>query len=233
MPHRDATTAAPEPLAVHGLTRMGYEEALALQVSLREVCIEGGGEALLLVEHPPTITLGRKGSRDDIVAPLGELRRRGVRVFEAGRGGRATYHGPGQLVAYPILDLRRRGRSLHRYLRELEAWLVRLCRRFGVAAHAGSPQTGVWVGERKIASIGVAARRWVSYHGVALNVTTDPSAFELIVPCGLRGVRMTSLAAELGEAPPMDAVAQAAAALFAEQFGPCVAPPAQTEAGAR
>jgi lipoate-protein ligase B len=137
---------------------------------------------------------------------------------ETNRGGEVTLHAPGQLVAYPIISLTERGRSLHRYLRDLEAWLVDLCRSYGVAAHADSPQTGVWVEGRKIASIGIAARRWVTYHGVALNVSTDLSLFGLIVPCGLRDVVMTSLERELGGAPSLTEVAARAAEMFAARF---------------
>ena len=136
-----------------------------------------------------------------------------------------TCHGPGQLVAYPIISLRARP-DLHRYLRDLEAWLVDVCRGYGVDAHADSPHTGVWVhgrspaaGDRKIASIGIAVRRWVTYHGVALNVCTDLGLFDLIVACGLAGVEMTSMEKELGTAPPLSEVAERAAARFAEHFG--------------
>ena len=157
------------------------------------------------------ITVGRSGSARDVLADGERLERLGVSVEETNRGGEVTFHGPGQLVAYPIIDLTPRGRDLHRYLRDLEAWLVRVCRSYGVPAHAQSPHTGVWVEDRKIASIGIAVRRWVSTHGVALNVDVDLGWFDLIVPCGMPGVRMTSLKQELGEAPPMAEVAGRAA----------------------
>ncbi|MHC5034511.1 MAG: lipoyl(octanoyl) transferase LipB [Planctomycetota bacterium] len=216
----DPMTGQPQ-LHVIGPQRMPYGEALRLQVRLRDACIAAGAErnCLLLVEHPPTITIGRAGNRADLLADEGQLAELGVEVVETNRGGEVTYHGPGQLVAYPILDLRQRGRDLHRYLRNLEAWLVKLCRGYGVPAHAASPHTGVWVEDRKIASIGIAVRRWVSYHGAALNVSTDLSHFDLIVPCGLRGVTVTSLERELGWAPPLEHVAERAAACFAECFG--------------
>ena len=209
------------PLVVIGLRRMGYGEAFDLQVRLRDECIESGGRAnyLMLVEHPPTITVGRTGESADVVARADRLAELGVEVVETNRGGQVTYHGPGQLVAYPIMSLRERGCDLHRYLRDLEAWLVGLCRDCGVEAHADSPHTGVWVEDRKIGSIGIAVRRWVTYHGVALNVSTDLSHFDLIVPCGLSGVAITSMEKELGTAPPLAEVAARAAALFAEHFG--------------
>jgi len=210
------------PLLRIGPERMPFEDAFCVQLSLRDACIAApapGVNYLMLVEHPPTITVGRRGGTEDILVDRGRLAELGVALFETNRGGRATYHGPGQLVVYPIVDLRRRGRDLHRYLRELEGWLVALCRSYGVPAHADSPHTGVWVEDRKIASIGIAVRRWVAYHGVALNVTTELSHFDLIVPCGLQNVRMTSLERELGAAPAFEAVAERAAHMFAERFG--------------
>ncbi len=209
------------PLSVHGPQRVGFDEAYERQLRLWESCAasQDGSGHLMLVEHPPTITVGRSGSVADVLADESHLRELGVALRQTNRGGEVTFHGPGQLIAYPIIDLRRRGRDLRRYLRELEAWLVRLCRSYGVDAHAESPHTGVWVGERKIASIGIAARRWVCYHGVALNVDVDLSWFHLIVPCGLHGVRMTSLREELAEAPPLGEVAERAADMFTEQFG--------------
>jgi lipoate-protein ligase B len=207
-------------LFVSGPRPLDFAEAFALQVQLRDECIacEGRRNYLLLVTHPHTISLGRAGRHRDVLAARERLSQLGVAVLETNRGGEVTYHGPGQLVAYPVVSLVHRGRDLHRYLRDLEAWLVRLCRSYGVAAHADSPHTGVWVGDRKIASIGIAVRRWVSYHGVALNVSTDLSYFGLIVPCGLPGVAMTSLERELGSAPPFEEVAERAATYFAEDL---------------
>ncbi|MFW6189225.1 MAG: lipoyl(octanoyl) transferase LipB [Planctomycetota bacterium] len=212
-------------LTVLGPDRLDFDEAFRRQMRLWRACHESGGERsfLLLTEHPPVITIGRSGDRSDILAGPERLERLGVTVAEANRGGEVTFHGPGQIVAYPIIDLRPRGRDLHRYLRNLEGWLVRLCRSFGVPAHGDSPHTGVWVSgseaaDRKVASIGIAARRWVAYHGVALNVDVDLSWFDLIVPCGMRQVTMTSLERELGGAPPAAEVAGRAADYFAEDF---------------
>ncbi|MCK4283181.1 MAG: lipoyl(octanoyl) transferase LipB [Candidatus Brocadiae bacterium] len=203
-----------------GLRRLDFHEAFRLQERLRDACIASQGRPnyLLLVEHPPTVTVGRKGSRADVLVSDEKLSELGVCLIETNRGGEVTYHGPGQLVVYPIVNLAQRGCDLHRYLRDLERWLVGLCRSYNVAAHAGPPHTGVWVGERKIASIGIAVRRWVSYHGVAFNVATDLSQFDLIVPCGLPGMTVTSLARELGTAPDLEEVAERAAGLFAEEF---------------
>jgi len=207
-------------LLVIGPQHLPYDDALALQHRLRDERVAGAGpDCLLLIEHPPTITLGVRADTADVLAREDSLAARGVCVRRTNRGGEVTFHGPGQLVAYPIVDLRRRGRNLHGYLRRLEAWLVRLCRASGISAHADSPHTGVWVADRKIASIGIAARHWIAYHGVALNVNTDMSYFDLIVPCGLHQVRMTSMEGELGEAPAFNDVARSAAEMFAQDFG--------------
>jgi len=210
----------PGQLTVMPLRRMSYDDALAEQIRLRDAVIAAEDDAnyLMLIEHEPTVTIGIRGDEADLHVNETMLAQRGVVVRRTNRGGQVTFHGPGQLVAYPILDLRPRGRNLHGYLRALEAWLVQVCRSYGLAAHADSPHTGVWIADRKIASIGIAARRWVSYHGIALNVAPDMSFFDLIVPCGMRSVTMTSMEKELGVAPPLAKVAERAATLFAEQF---------------
>jgi lipoyl(octanoyl) transferase len=163
-----------------------------------------------VVEHPHVITLGRtRGALAHLVAP-GE-----VEVVEVERGGDVTYHGPGQIVAYPILLLREEERDLHRFLRNLEEAMIRALARFGLAAGREAGKTGVWVGTaaRKLASIGIACRRWVTFHGLALNVTTDLGYFARIQPCGFDPTVMTSMARELGRDPGFDAVK---AALVAE-----------------
>ena len=216
-------------LNVIGPRLMHYSAALGMQRRLLQECIASGGREnfLMLLEHPPVVTIGRSGSAQDVLAAPETLRRRGVTLVETNRGGRVTFHGPGQLVIYPIVDLKARGRDLHRYLRELEGWLIRLLESYGVAAGVNPPYTGVWVGERKIASIGIAVRRWAAYHGVALNVSTDLSLFDLIVPCGLEGVRMTSMAEVLGSAPRVEEVARRAAVMFAGLFGYALSAPAE------
>lgn len=209
------------PVATIGPISLTFDDALSLQTRLREQC---AGEScdrnfLILVEHPHTITVGVKGTAKEVLAEAPKLQEMGIEVHKTNRGGQVTYHGPGQLVAYPIVNLRERGEDLHRYLRDLEQWLVGLCRSYGVNAHADSPHTGVWVEDRKIASIGIAARQWVSYHGIALNVTTDLSFFDLIVPCGMPEARMTSLEVETGRRIVFEDVASRAAKHFAEHFG--------------
>ena len=201
------------------LGRRAYAPALALQERLLRRVADGTARpALLLVEHdPPVITLGRRaGDRDVLVGP-DELARRGVELHRAARGGAATWHGPGQLVAYPILPLRAWGLGLRAYQRRLEETVLQLLRRLGAAGERVEGRTGVWAVGGKIASIGVAARRWVSYHGVALNVTTDPEAFGLIVPCGEPDGRVTSLR-RLGVTASVDDVKPAFVEAFCHAF---------------
>ena len=207
-------------LYVIGPEVLPYGEALTAQQRLLERCIETErrDNFLMLLEHPPVITVGRSGDVDEVTADAEALCRRGVQVVETNRGGRVTFHGPGQLVMYPVMDLKAVGADLHAYLRDLEGWLIALLDGFGIAAEPRPPHTGVWVGEAKIASIGIAVRRWVAYHGVALNVATDLSFFDLIVPCGLTGVRLTSMAELLGRSMDVAEAASRAAATFAQQF---------------
>ena len=181
---------------------MPYASALALQREAAMARLAGGiaDDLLLLVEHPPVITLGRSAKLGNLLASPDLLAARGVELFEVERGGDVTFHGPGQLVGYPIVDLARHRQDLHWYLRQLEAVMIRSLAAIGIAAARNPGKTGVWVGNRKIASIGVHARQWVTWHGFALNVTTDLSYFDLIVPCGIQDVTMTSVERELLEA---------------------------------
>jgi lipoyl(octanoyl) transferase len=187
-------------LVVHDLGRRPYDEVLELQRRLcqRRMAGELQDDVLLLVEHDPVITLGRGTRAQSLPIPPNQLARRGIPVFEVERGGDVTYHGPGQLVGYPVLDLQRHRPDLHWYLRQLEAVLIGGLGRLGIAAERNSGLTGVWTGGRKIASIGIHVKRWVTFHGFALNVTTDLTPFDLIVPCGIPNVVMTSVAKELG-----------------------------------
>lgn len=181
-------------MKVHDLRRIEYHAALEIQNRHVEDLISGvGGEVLLLLEHEPVYTIGRtkdqSSLRDSLPYP----------AIETNRGGQATYHGPGQLVGYPILDLNRRGRDLHNYLRFLEEFLIRLCADYGVNASRKEGLTGVWVGPKKIASLGVGIKKWVSMHGFALNVLgSSLPAFSHITPCGIAGVEMTCLEKESG-----------------------------------
>jgi lipoate-protein ligase B len=215
------------PLAFVDLGRRRYGETLLLQREMadRRLADRSLDDVLLLVEHEPVVTLGRGTRATSLPASLPELERRGLEVFEVERGGDVTWHGPGQLVGYPILDLTAHRTDLHWYLRQLEGALVATLRQLGIGAGTEPGLTGVWTGGRKIASIGIHVRRWVTLHGFALNVTTDPRAFEPIVPCGIQGVEMTSVARELGgEDDPAtlwvrarDAVVTAMGDVFARQ----------------
>jgi lipoate-protein ligase B len=205
------------PLHVRYLGRVAYETALELQESALAAKIAGDpADDLILLEHPPVYTLGRGASAADLqAAPAG----RDVPVHRVGRGGGATFHGPGQLVSYPIVCLRPSGRDVHRYIRALERVLVGTCAKMGVNAQAAAGQTGVWVGERKIGSIGIGVRRGVAFHGTALNVAGDLSLFAPIVVCRSPGLRVTSVEAELGWAPPIERVAVFYAETFAAALG--------------
>ncbi len=189
-------------LLVQDLGRRPYAEVLELQRELcrQRIAGETDEDLLLLVEHDPVVTLGRGTRAGSLPLSQPELERRGVEVFEVERGGDVTFHGPGQLVGYPVLDLRRHREDLHWYLRRLEAGLIGALGRVGVAAGTNPGLTGVWTRGRKIASIGIHVKQWVTFHGFALNVSTDLTYFDLIVPCGIRDVIMTSVAAELGRA---------------------------------
>jgi lipoate-protein ligase B len=185
------------------------------------------GDRLLLLEHPPVVTLGRAAKPEHLLVPREELARRGVELFQVGRGGDVTWHGPGQLVGYPIVDLAARGGlGVTGFLRLVEAALGEALGELGVAAETRPGWTGVFVAgadpPRKIASIGIGVRRWVTWHGFALNVDCDLAGFAAIVPCGLHGVAMTSVAGELGAAAPPDLAARARAAVgraFAARLG--------------
>lgn len=272
-------------LWVSALGRMSYAEALDIQRAVAGDRIAGviPEDVLLLVEHPPVVTLGRGAKASHLVASPALLAARGVEVFEVERGGDVTFHGPGQLVGYPVIDLKRHRRDLHWYLRQLECSLIDALAQLGVASEQRPGLTGVWVANdrdsgfairgsgtaddgthlsvpaakiatntqgpaanargsgfgsrgsgagdekaqrsgaeqrfRKIASIGVHARDWVTWHGFALNVTTDLSYFDLMVPCGIAGVDMTSVARELGRAPADAEVADAVVEALAARFG--------------
>jgi lipoyl(octanoyl) transferase len=184
---------------------MGYAEALAMQRALVADRQAGAiDDVLLFVEHPPVLTLGVRGDggRGHILASAEQLSAGGIEIFETGRGGDITYHGPGQLVGYPIIDLRPDRQDVHRYVRDLEEVLIRTAGSFGIDAGRVSGLTGVWVGREKLAAIGVRIARWVTSHGFALNVGTNLDHFNLIVPCGISDRGVTSLERLLGR--PVD-----------------------------
>jgi lipoate-protein ligase B len=187
-------------LLVCDLGRRRYGDVLALQRALaaQRLAGERDEDLLLLVEHEPVVTLGRTTAATSLPLSSEELARRGIEVFNVERGGDVTWHGPGQLVGYPILDLRAHREDLHWYLRTLEDVLIDSLEALGIPADRNPGRTGVWTAGRKVASIGVHVKRWVTYHGFALNVTNALEGFELIVPCGLHGVVMTSVQVERG-----------------------------------
>src|SRR5688572_7884791 len=205
---------------------MPYEEALELQRALAGERISGAipEDLLLLVEHPPVVTLGRSAKSQNLVSSPEYLASRGVELFEVERGGDVTFHGPGQLVGYPIIDLKRHKLDLQWYLRQAEEALIRTLAAYSIPAERSVGFTGVWTRGRKIASIGVHARDWVTWHGFALNVTTDLSYFDLIIPCGIDGVTMTSIAREVDHhasqslKPTVETAAEHMAAALGELF---------------
>jgi len=215
-------------VALVNLGRLEYATALALQ---QQVCAlrqqERVDDVLLLVEHPPVLTLGRNAQRRHVVASGELLARRGIRVFETNRGGDVTYHGPGQLVGYPILNLRgfTPPVGIVDYLRKLEEVLIRACADYGVLTQRAAGRAGVWtipggaVPEKKIAALGVHIARGVTTHGFALNVTTDLHDFDLIVPCGIRDRGVTSMEAEADPAPSLEQMAHSVARHFGRVFG--------------
>jgi lipoyl(octanoyl) transferase len=213
-------------LEVRRLGRVPYGEALELQRTLvEERRADHIPDTLLLLEHPHVVTLGVKkgGGRDHIVASPARLAALGVSISEAGRGGDVTYHGPGQIVGYPIVNLKPDRQDVHRYVRDLEEVLIRACADVDVRAGRVPGLTGAWVdhpvrGLEKIAAIGVRIARWITSHGFALNVNADLEYFQLIVPCGIRDHGVTSLQAQLGRKVPLDEVEDRLVEQFAAVF---------------
>ena len=214
--------AAERATEIRWLGRIAYEQALDLQLALRDARLRGEvGDTALLVEHPDVITFGSRGRGVGAHAQPSdaELRARGYAVHQVRRGGEATYHGPGQLVGYPVLDLRRRRLDVAAYLRALEDVLIAVAAEVGVACGRRPGYTGVWVDERrKLASIGVGIRRWVTTHGFALNVSCDLARFDAIVPCGLEGVEMVSLSSVSARAIELADVRERTAAALLRRF---------------
>ena len=186
-------------LSVRDLGLMPYGASWTLQRTLVEAILAGGEETILLVEHPPVLTLGAAFHAENLLLSEDEYRARGVEVVRTDRGGDVTYHGPGQLVAYPLVDLSRRGRDLHRYLRGLEEAVIEVLKSLSIKGERNAANTGVWIGNRKVCAMGIKVRRWVTMHGLALNCDVDLAPYTSIVPCGVRGdYGVTSLSRELG-----------------------------------
>ena len=232
-PARDGPTLHPYPIEARWLGRIDYGEAHALQKRLVEERASGRiVDQLLLLEHPAVLTLGRYSDPAHVLASAAELQARGIEVITVERGGEVTYHGPGQLVAYPIVALPRRGLMVRPFVRALEAALVATCAEQGVAAERRDGHPGCWCDAggpepRKIGAVGLRVERGVTYHGIALNVTVDLADFALIDPCGMPGVPSTSIAAERGEpgAAPTTASVQVAGDAFARAFADALGAP--------
>jgi lipoyl(octanoyl) transferase len=209
------------PLSVLEAGRVPYAEALELQADL--VTRRRRGEitdTLVLLEHPHVITLGSTSDPANVLVDRRERARLGIELYEVGRGGDVTYHGPGQLVAYPILDLKPDRKDLHRYLRDLETVLIGVADEYGIRAERSDAGTGVWTSSGKLAAIGIrVSSGWITSHGVALNVRSDLTYFETIVPCGIRDRGVTSLERELGEAPADAHVGDTLVRHFVRVFG--------------
>jgi lipoyl(octanoyl) transferase len=208
-------------LEVRRLGVVPYTDALALQRSLVEERRAGRvPDLLLLLQHPPVITLGVKGDggRSNVIADPVRLSALGISISETGRGGDVTYHGPGQIVGYPILDLRPDRCDVHRYVRDLEEVMIRVCADYGVLATRIQSLTGAWVGNDKIGAIGVRVSRWITSHGFAFNVKTDLRRFDLIVPCGIANRGVTSLQRAAGRDLPMNEVEDAFVRHFCDRF---------------
>ncbi|MBI1756775.1 MAG: lipoyl(octanoyl) transferase LipB [Fimbriimonas ginsengisoli] len=206
----------------YGLADLGtlaYGPCAELQAEVLEQVASGSPGVLIFVEHPAVLTLGAGFHADNLLFTPADYAKKGIEVVRTDRGGDVTFHGPRQLVVYPIFDVARHGKDLHRWMRDLEQTIILAAAEFGVEARRFSPHTGVWVGERKLAAIGVKIRRWVSMHGVALNCDNDLSPFQLIVPCGIKGYGVTSLSCEVGRTVTMEDAKPTVRRAFEEVFG--------------
>jgi len=218
---------------VYQLGLIAYSEAYHLQRQL--LCQRVNNEiadTLLLLEHPPTITIGKSGQLENVLASQAQLVEAGVSLFFVDRGGDVTYHGPGQLVAYPIIDLRQRGMDIHQYLRDLEEVIIRTLNDFSINASRDSSHAGVWVRDKEIAAIGLRVSKWVSMHGFALNVSTDLEQFSLINPCGFSDRKATSISSLRSQDVSIEAVTEKLLARFSEVFNAQMEPGSDILAGA-
>ena len=201
------------------LGTVDYAEAHRLQKELQAKRISGEiDDTVLLLEHPPVLTMGRSAKEQHVLAAPEVLAARGISVHEVGRGGDVTYHGPGQLVAYPIIDLKPHRRDVRKYMWSLEETMIRTCADFGLSATRVEGLNGAWVGDRKVGAVGVRISRWVTMHGLALNANSDLTHFDLIVPCGIQDKKVTSLSAEIGRTVFATDVIDPLARHFAELY---------------
>ena len=205
--------------ALYRLGQVGYDEAHELQKKLQQARIEGDIEdTVLFVEHRPVITLGRSTKEQHLLGSKRELEERGYEIHVVGRGGDVTYHGPGQLVVYPIIDLKPDRKDVRKYVASLEEAMIRTCADYDLTVGRVGGLNGAWIGDRKIGAVGVRISRWVTMHGFALNVNTDLSRFEVIVPCGIDDKDITSLQNELGREVAIDEVAERTGGHFATLY---------------
>lgn len=201
------------------LGRMQFVPAWEVQNRIADEVIAGGPDTLLFVEHDPVMTLGASFQEENLLLPVDEYSKRGIQVVRTDRGGDVTYHGPRQLVVYPIFDVGRHGRDLHRWMRDLEETVIRTMAHFGLSGGRSGVNTGVWAGGRKVAAIGIKVRKWVSIHGIALNCDNDLQEFDLIVPCGIQTHGVTSLTAEAGRSITREDALPIVKGAFEEVFG--------------
>ncbi|HVT11447.1 MAG TPA: lipoyl(octanoyl) transferase LipB [Fimbriimonadaceae bacterium] len=199
--------------------RVSYRDAYQVQLRVAARVKEGGEDTLLFVEHDPVLTLGANFHEDNLLLPVEDYAAAGVDVVDTDRGGDVTYHGPNQLVIYPIFSLYGRGKDLHKWLRDLEETIIRVCAEFGLEAERFPPYTGVWVNGRKVAAIGIKVSRWVSIHGIALNCDNDLAPFDSIIPCGIHDFGVTSLSNEAGRRITIEEARPVVARAFERAFG--------------
>ena len=205
---------------VYSLGLLDYQQAFKLQDVLLQKRINGDiPDTLLLLEHPPTLTMGKSDDVRNLRVPESHLKAQGIATYSTDRGGSITWHGPGQLVGYPIIDLADRNKDLHRYIRDLEETIIQMLAGFGIRSGRDKINIGVWVGREKIAAIGVRIRKWVTKHGFAVNVNSDLTHFSLINPCGITGRGVTSMARVLGRDVPMADVRTAVIDAMGAVFG--------------
>lgn len=217
---------------VYQLGLMEYEKAYRLQKMLHERRVRGEiPDALILLEHTPTFTIGKSGKVDNVLISHAELKAKGISLFFVERGGDVTYHGPGQIVGYPIIDLRNRNKDIHRFVHDLEEVLIRTLRDFAIESERDVTHPGVWVNKQEVAAIGLSVRKWVSMHGFALNVNPQMEPFSLINPCGFSNRKATSVSQILGREVPLEMVSERLISHFAEVFETDITAGPPTSAG--
>lgn len=216
----DRTNKLPMTCMVHRLGLVEYSQAYELQKRLHSDRANGIiSDTLLLLEHPPTLTMGRSGTMKNVLVSKDKLTDMGIAIFSIDRGGDVTFHGPGQLVGYPIIDLSRRGRDIHRYVHDLEEVIIQTLKHFSITADRDEDHAGVWVQNEEIAAIGLSVRSWVTMHGFALNVNPDLAYFSLINPCGFSDRKATAISTILGHEVSREEVANRLIASFSQIFG--------------